>query len=288
MHGTVLSGWKTKSRIPQLLAHRRIAPAAIEAFEELRVLSYGPAQCDSRPVSAERDTMNQRNFAVGRLAVPSMMLLLSLAAPSAWGQKSADKAAEDRLGFRKSVLAIRGQIDSTLKALNAIVEGKDAKARKSALKQYGEEVKGMEKEIEKTRDYAQKMKERGQAYFKQWEKSMKGVTNESLKASANERREALKAQYDKVESGIEQAKEVSGRFWKNVQDLQKYFANDMSDSAIATSAELVATTNADGKKIQESIDEVVAAVDKVGAEQKAEAKEPEPKKEGEEEKPEGK
>lgn len=216
--------------------------------------------------------MNRRGFAFGRLTMLPVVLALLALVPFTWAQKDAEKAAEDRQGFRKSVLAIKAQIDTTLKALNGIVEGKDSKARKSSLKQYGEELKGMEKEIEKTRDYAEKMKERGQAYFKQWEKSMKGVTNESLKASATEKREALKAQYDKVEGGIQKAKEVSAGFWKNLQDLEKYFANDMSDNAITTSHDLVAKTNEDGKKIQGFIDDVVAAVDQVGVqvEKKAE------------------
>jgi len=189
---------------------------------------------------------------------------LVMAAPAAWAQKSAEKVAETRKGFRDNVVVIRGQIDTTLSALDGIGKGKDAKARKSALKKYSDEVKTMGGQIEKTRDYAQKMKERGKDYFKEWEKSMKGVTNAELKASGDARRTALQAQYEKIEKGIAEAKETSGRFWQNLQDLEKFYTTDMSDSAISTSAKLVETTNADGKKIQGYIDEVVKAVDEVG------------------------
>jgi hypothetical protein len=189
---------------------------------------------------------------------------LLIGAPPAWSQKSADKASENRKGFRESVLAVRGQIDTTLGALDKIGKGKDAKERKAALKKYSSEVKKMGGQVEKTRDYAQKMKEQGKAYFKQWEKSMKGVTNPELKASGEANRAALQAQYDKIEKGIAQAKEDSARFWQNVQDLEKFYVSDLSDSAISTSAKLVETTNADGKKIQGYIDEVVKAVDEVG------------------------
>jgi len=190
--------------------------------------------------------------------------ILSITVPAAWAQKSAEKVAEDRKGFRESVVAIRGQIDTTLAALDGIVKGKDAKARKSALKKYSDEVKTMGGQVDKTRDYAKKMKDRGEAYFKEWEKSMKGVTNPELKASGDERRAALKAQYEKIEKGIAQAKDDSARFWQNLQDLEKFYATDMSDSAITTSAKLVETTSSDGKKIQGYIDEVVKAVDEVG------------------------
>ena len=190
--------------------------------------------------------------------------VLCLAAPGARAQKAADVMAEDRQGFRTSILEIKGQIGTTLKALDGIVQATDSKARKSALKTYSDEVKAMGKEIETTRDYAKKMKEKGQAYFKEWEKKMKPVTNETLRASAEKRRAEISAQYEKIESGIAQAKEDSARFWQNVQDLEKFFMNDLSNEAVTDSATLVASTKADGSKIQGYIDQVVKAVDEVG------------------------
>ena len=207
-------------------------------------------------------------------ALMTGVAMLWLAASPAWSQKAGEKAAEDRKAFRENVLVIRGQIDTTLKALNDIVEGKDSKARKSASKEYSNEIKGMDKQIQKTRDYAQKMKERGQDYFKEWEKSMKGVTNPALQQSATQRRDAMKAQYDKIQAGIAKAKEDSAKFWQDLQDLQKFYATDLSDNAITTTSELVKTTNDAGKRIQGYIDEVVKAVDEVGTvmEKPAEAK----------------
>jgi len=187
-----------------------------------------------------------------------------LTAPQAWAQKAEAKAAEDRLSFRHSVLAIRGQIDSTLSALDKITKGKDAKQRQSALKKYGKEVDAMSKQVDKTRSYADQMKERGKDYFKAWEKSMKGVTNPELQAAANARRTAVQDQYKKIEDGIAQAKDDGSRFWQGVQDLEKFYANDLSDNALSTSAKLVESTHADGKKVQEHIDDVVKAVDEVG------------------------
>jgi predicted nucleic acid-binding Zn-ribbon protein len=199
-----------------------------------------------------------------RAAVPTLVAALCLGIPSAWAQKAGEKAGEDRKAFRESVLGIRGQIDTTLKALNDVAQGKDVSARKSALKKYSNEIKAMDKQIEKTKSYSQKMKERGQDYFKEWEKSMKGVTNPALQASATQRRDTLKAQYEKIESSISQAKADSSKFWKDLQDLEKFYTNDLSDSAISTTADLVKSANSDGKKIQGYIDDVVKAVDQVG------------------------
>ena len=199
------------------------------------------------------------------LGISAVVAALLLAAPVSLAQKAAAKAEEDRQGFRASVLLIQGQIDTTLQALNKYVESEDGAARKSALKDYTSQVNAMSKQIDKTRDYAQRMKERGHAYFKEWEKKMKGVTNEELKANADERRAKLQAQYQKIEDAIAQAREVSSKFWQNVQDLQKYYTSDESSEAIASSAKLVESVNADGKTIQGYIDQVVKAVDEVGA-----------------------
>src|SRR5262249_22258068 len=125
---------------------------------------------------------------------------LSLAAPAAWAQKSAEKAAEDRESFRKSVLTIRSQIDSSLGALDGIVKGKDPNAKKKALKKYTSEIDAMEKQIEKTKDYAKDMQERKEAYFKDWEKRMESVDSAELKASATERRALLQDQYKSLEA----------------------------------------------------------------------------------------
>jgi len=208
--------------------------------------------------------MTKLSFA--RMTSGAVVMATALLAPgAASAQKAADKMAEDRQTFRKSVVEIRDQIDRTLSALDQIVKGKDAASRKPSLKTFSSEREKMEKQIDKARDYADQLRERGQDYFKSWEKSMKGVSNPELKASATERRTALQAQYTAIENGIAKAKEVGPSFRKNLEDLQKYFAVDLSNEAIATSAKLVDSTTGDGKKIQESIDAVIAAVDQAGA-----------------------
>ncbi len=207
---------------------------------------------------------NERFTRFGGVIVTAVTLALCLAAPSAWAQKKEEKAAESRQDFRASILSIRSQIDATLNTLNEIPKGKDPGARKEALKNYDNEMQVMSKEIDKAKSYAKTMKEQGQAYFKEWEKSAKKVKNESLAASAGEQRAALQAQYEKIQAGIQQVKNDTSAFWKNLQDLQKYYGKDLSDAGIASTAELVTKSKADGKKAQEYLDQIVAAVDEVG------------------------
>ena len=207
-----------------------------------------------------------------RLAVLAVVATMALAAPAVQAQKSQAKAGEDIQGFRAGMVQIRAQIDTTLEALNGVVQSANGGDPKSAFKKYSDEIKKMDKQIQKTRSYRQKMHERGQAYFKDWEAKMGAVTNEELKARAAERRAALQAEYEKISASVEQAKENSGKFWQDLQDLQKYYASDLSPQGITATGEMVAKASTDGKTIQGYIDQVVAAVDKVMTEMGVEVK----------------
>jgi hypothetical protein len=93
---------------------------------------------------------------------------------------------------------------------------------------------------------------------------MQTISNETLKAKAAERRATLQAQYQQIQAGVDQARQDSTKFWKDLQDLQKYFGSDTSAGAVAASTDVVGSATTDGKKIQGYIDQVVAAVDNVG------------------------
>lgn len=207
-----------------------------------------------------------------RLAVLAVVATMALAAPAVQAQKSQAKAGEDIQGFRAGIVGIRAQIDTTLEALNGVVQSANGGDPKSAFKKYSDQIKSMDKQIQKTKGYRQKMVERGQAYFKDWEAKMGAVTNEELKARAAERRAALQAQYETISTNVQQAKDNSAKFWQDLQDLQKYYASDLSPTGISGTAEMVAKASTDGKAVQGYLDQVVAAVDKVMSEMGIEAK----------------
>jgi len=207
-----------------------------------------------------------------RLAVLTAVATMTLVAPAVWAQKAQQKAGEDIQGFRAGMVGIRAQIDTTLEALNGVVQSANGGDPKSAFKKYSDQIKNMDKQIEKTRNYRQKMQEQGQAYFKEWEAKMGAVTNEELKAKAAARRTELQAQYEKISASVAQAKDDSAKFWQDLQDLQKYYASDLSPAGISGTAEMVAKASADGKTVQGYIDQAVAAVDKVMSEMGIEAK----------------
>ena len=198
-----------------------------------------------------------------RLTVLALLAAFTFAAPAAWAQKQAQKAGENIQQFRGSVVAIRDDIDKTLEALSGVVKSADGGDPRAAFKTYSDQIKKMQKQIDKTKSYSQKMKDQGQAYFKDWEEKMGTVTNPDLKKRATERRIQLQAQYDKVSANAAQAKDNSAKFWRDLQDLEKYYASDLSPKGISGSASLVTQTTADGMVVKGYLDQITTAVDQV-------------------------
>jgi DNA repair exonuclease SbcCD ATPase subunit len=228
------------------------------------VTPFQPENADSIRRGMMAMTMKTRSG--GRLAIVAVVATMILAAPAVWAQKEQQKSAENIQQFRASVVGIKTQIGTTIEALNGVVQSANGGDTKAAFKKYSDQIKAMDKQIQKTKGYAQKMKEQGAAYFKAWEEKMGAVTNEEMKAKAAARRTELQAQYDQIQAGIEEAKTNSGKFWQDLQDLQKYYASDLSPKGIAGTADLVTKTTADSKTIEGYMDKVVAGVDQVLAE----------------------
>ena len=205
------------------------------------------------------------------IAASITTLVLLVAAPAALAQDAGDKLAGAEQTFRKGIVTIRNQIDATLASLDGIVKGKSTDDRKSALKKYSADLKDMQKQIDQTEKYAKDMQTQGAAYFKNWEKSMKGVNNADLKASAEERKTAMQAKTKRIQENITQAKTEGPNFRKNLTDLEKFFDNSVGSDAVATSGKLVENTTASGKKIQGYLDDILAAIDGKPAAKPAEA-----------------
>jgi hypothetical protein len=197
------------------------------------------------------------------LAMVAVIAAVILAAPAARAQKSQKKAGESIQQFRAAVLGIKTDLDTTLESLNAVVQSAGGGDTKKAVTKYSDQIKAMQKQIDKTKSYSQKMKAQGQAYFKNWEEKMGAVSNPEMKARAAERRTQLQAQYDKVQANITQAKTIAARFWSDLKDLDKYYQADSSPNGITRSADLVTRTTADATTVRGFLDQVVAAVDAI-------------------------
>jgi predicted RNase H-like nuclease (RuvC/YqgF family) len=210
--------------------------------------------------------MTTMNRSTRTLAIVALVAAVALAAPAVWAQKSQQKAGESIQQFRASVLGIKTGIDSTIEALNGVMQSASGGDTKTAVKKYSEQIKAMQKHIDKTKSYSEKMKAQGQAYFKEWEEKMGAVSNPEMKAKATERRAQLQAEYDKVQGNIAQAKETASNFWKDLQDLDKVYQADSSPNGIKGTADMVTKAGTDATTVKGFLDQVVAAVDKIMAE----------------------
>lgn len=196
------------------------------------------------------------------------LLALALApAPLALGADSAEQAAmvkEKIQTLRQESAHSRNQITLTLEELSRLtVKGVDLRTQ---LEKYKGELAKMENEARITRDRAVSMKEKGQAFFADWERQTKTIQNEDIRKEAEKRLAKRKKSYGKILSAMEEAKEEFVPFLSDLNDIKKLLDAELTASSVASTKGLIRQANWHGEDVRESLTDVEKELDRVAAE----------------------
>lgn len=179
------------------------------------------------------------------------------------GHKVGRKSVEDITGARSSLLEVEKQIVSVLDSLNALEKSMATSVHaKDAFMDYSTKVKAVRKGIDKTKELARKLN-KDDALFREWEVTMGVTSDEEMKARTEARRPVLVAEYERIRGDARGAGECAEQFWRDLADLDTFYASDLSPSAIRATSDLVARANSDGEKCRELVDEMVKEIDAV-------------------------
>jgi hypothetical protein len=149
---------------------------------------------------------------------------------------SATQASQEQLAF--SIKEARGeatrateQLKSTLDTISALTKQKEGDLR-PAFNAFTAEIPKTEAAAAWTRTRAQWMASDGMKYFEDWQKTLDGISNESLKKKGQKRLDAAKKSYAKVEKSLKAAGEKFKPFLSDLADIQKVLANDLTAAGI--------------------------------------------------------
>ena len=109
--------------------------------------------------------------------------LFTAAEASAAGYKMADKTGASIAEFRDEIVNVKKEVDATMVALDKIVTTATTDPRK-AFKDFDKAVPRIDDAAKTAKKRAEDMKERGQAYFAQWEKEMAAVNSPEVRKLA--------------------------------------------------------------------------------------------------------
>jgi hypothetical protein len=192
------------------------------------------------------------------------LLFSGCASSSSSGYKKADKTGEGIAKFGAEVLNAKKSVDSTIKSLDQIAVTASSNPR-PAYEQYCKEVSKLESIAEKARKRSQDMKEKGQAYFTQWEQQLAQVKDEEIRKLAQERKAKLQGAFNKIREVTEPLKGQFDPWLSSLKDLQAYLGQDLTIAGVDAAKNLFAKAKSQGLEVQKSMDQLVAELNTLTA-----------------------
>jgi len=180
------------------------------------------------------------------------------------GYQQADKTGAGIASFRGEIVKCKQAVDSTVTALDQIALSANTNPR-PAYENYCKQVANLDASANKVRKSAQDMKDRGQAYFAQWEQQLSQVKDENIRQLAQDRKAKLQESFDKIREYTEPLKQEFDPWMSSLKDLQTYLANDLTVNGIAAAKKPFAAAKSNGTKVQKSMDDLVDELNTLAA-----------------------
>ena len=136
---------------------------------------------------------------------------------------------------------------------------------RKAFKEFDKAVPRTDDAAKKAKKRAEDMRERGQAYFKEWERELAGVNNPEIRKLAEERKAKLQTTFDSIKGFMEPARDQFNTWLADLKDLQKYLSNDLTIAGVDAAKGLIGKAKTEGQGVQQSMDKVIAELNTIVA-----------------------
>jgi hypothetical protein len=163
------------------------------------------------------------------------------------------------------------QLKGTLAAITALTKQTKGDLR-PAYNNYCAEVAKTETAAGWTRTRVQWMASDGRKYFQDWQTTVNGIANESLRKKAQKRLDAVKKSYDKVETSLQEAGEKFKPFLSDLNDIQKALATDVTAGGVKAMKSTVKSANWNHQYVDKAVNAALKEMDKMGKALSSEAK----------------
>ena len=163
------------------------------------------------------------------------------------------------------------QLKATVGAINALTAQKKGDLR-PAYDTYCSEVTKTEGAAAWTRTRVQWMGSDGRKYFQDWQTTVSGIANESLRKKAQKRLDTVKKSYDKIEASLQQAGEKFKPFLSDLSDIQKTLATDVTAGGVKAIRSTVKSANWNHQAVDQAINSALKEMDSMAKALSSEAK----------------
>ena len=168
--------------------------------------------------------------------------MIGLAALLASATQAQEQLASSIKDARLETMRTSEQLKATLGALNALTQQTKGDLR-PAYTAYCAEVTKTGSAADLTRKRVQWMGGDGRKYFQDWQLTVNGIANESLRKKSHKRLDAVQASYNKVETSLQLAGDKFKPFLSDLADIQKALASDVTPGGVKTMKSTVRSAN---------------------------------------------
>lgn len=180
---------------------------------------------------------------------------------------SATQASQDQLARsikEAHVEASRtdAQLKTTLEAINALTKQTTGDLR-PAYKTYCSEVANTEAAAGSTKKRVQWMASDGRKYFTDWQATVNGIANESLRKKSQKRLDAVQKSFDKVEASMKLAGEKFTPLLSDLGDIQKALASDVTPGGVKAIKSVVRSANWNHQFVDKAVKSALKEMEKM-------------------------
>ena len=193
---------------------------------------------------------------------------LLASATQAYSQEQLAKSTQE---VRDETAKTSLQLTTTLGALNGLTQKTEGDLR-PAYNTFAEAVTNTFSAAAITAARVQWMDGDGQKYFKDWQDSITGIANQSLRKKSQKRLETVRANFDDVKKELKEASAKFKPFLSDLSDIQKTVAMDVTAAGVKSVRSTVRSANSNYKSVDRAINSAIKELEKMAKSLSPEAK----------------
>jgi hypothetical protein len=149
--------------------------------------------------------------------------------------------------------------DKATKALQSALSSLDVAAAQSnhcspaALAAFNEAVQGLQAESLQVRARSQAILTRGDAYFEQWDETLKRVKDPEVRTLAEKNHSLLQQHFQQIRRSSEEARAIFKPFLSGLRTLRNSLESDPGSLETEANGELLASTRAGGRQLLQKL-----------------------------------
>jgi hypothetical protein len=193
---------------------------------------------------------------------------LLASATQAYSQEQLAKSMQE---VRDETAKTSLQLTTTLGALNALTQKTEGDLRPT-YNTFAAEVTNTISAAAITAARGTWMDGDGQQYFKQWQDTITGIANQSLRKKSQKRLETVRRDFDEVKKELKEASAKFKPFLSDLSDIQKTVAMDVTAAGVKSVRSTVRSANSNYKSVDRAINSAIKELEKMAKALSSEAK----------------